>query len=196
MTQHYFERVCRAPFSRTTTDNDQRRHKDKEEQKSKRSQNTFCRSDPCGGGKDSAGVTMSETELAAYQQYLEERQAAESTAAETPTETPTEAATTTTTAAPTTAAPADDVIRPEFKAAMDSYEAFYNEYCDLLEASAKDPTNFTLLTKYAELLGKLDGIERDFKKWDDSSLSDAEMKYYIDVHARIEKRLPEAGGAM
>ena len=38
-----------------------------------------------------------------------------------------------------------DGMRPEFKEAMDAYEAFYKEYCELLKKYTANPTDFSIL---------------------------------------------------
>lgn len=80
-------------------------------------------------------------------------------------------------------------IRPEFKDAMDSYEAFYDEYCNFMEEYAEDPTDFTLLVKYAEMLSKASEMDEKFNAWDQSDMTNEELKYYLDVTNRIQSRL-------
>lgn len=84
-----------------------------------------------------------------------------------------------------------DEIRPEFKEAMDSYEAFYDEYCDLLKQYSQDPSDFTLLTKYADMMQKVGEVDEKFKAWDEKDMTTAEQKYYIEVSARITQKLLE-----
>lgn len=85
----------------------------------------------------------------------------------------------------------DDNIRPEFKAAMDSYEAFFDEYVKFMKKyeSSTDTVNMladylSYMTQYAEAMEKLDEI-------DNGSLSAAEALYYSEVMARIEAKLLE-----
>ena len=47
-------------------------------------------------------------------------------------------------------------IRPEFKAAMDSYEEFYDSYCEFLRKYKENPTDYTLLAEYADMLTKVE----------------------------------------
>lgn len=88
-------------------------------------------------------------------------------------------------------APEPSGIRPEFKDAMDSYEAFYKEYCSLMKQYQQNPTDLALLGKYAELLAKAEEMDRKFEQWDKDELSDEELKYYIDVNARVQKMLAD-----
>lgn len=80
-------------------------------------------------------------------------------------------------------------IRPEFKDAMDSYEAFYDEYCDLMAKYTKNPADFTLLTKYMDMLSKVDEMDKKFAAWDQSDMSKEELKYYLEVTARVQKKI-------
>lgn len=88
-------------------------------------------------------------------------------------------------------APEPSGIRPEFKEAMDSYEAFYKEYCDFMKQYQENPTDLALLGKYAELLARTEEMDRKFEQWDEDELSDEELKYYIDVNARVQKMLAD-----
>ncbi len=85
-------------------------------------------------------------------------------------------------------------IRSEFKAAMDSYEAFYNEYFQILKQYKENPANISILSKYMELMGKLSDMDAKFKAWKNNSLNDAELKYYLEVNSRISKKLLEFAG--
>lgn len=83
----------------------------------------------------------------------------------------------------------DGGIRPEFKAAMDSYEAFYDEYCEFMEEYMADPTNLKLLAKYPEMLSKLSEMDKAFDEWDDGDLSNEELAYYLEVTNRVTQKL-------
>lgn len=119
-----------------------------------------------------------------------------------PTPSPTPAATATPTPAPVieeepaepeetpqAEAPALTGIRPEFKAAMDSYEAFYNEYIDFLKEYSQNPADLSMLGRYTELLAKSEEMERSFDAWDESDMSNEEIIYYMEVTTRIEERM-------
>ena len=87
-----------------------------------------------------------------------------------------------------------DGMRPEFKEAMDSYEAFYDEYCDVMNRFAKNPSDLTLLTKYADVMDRLSDMDEQFEAWEDSDMSDAEMKYYLEVQGRVMSKLLTVSG--
>ena len=89
---------------------------------------------------------------------------------------------------------ATDGIRSEFKEAMDSYEAFYTEYCEFMKEYSENPTNLTLLAKYADMLVKAEEMNEAFEAWDEDELSTEELKYYIDVNNRVMKMLVDVAG--
>lgn len=99
------------------------------------------------------------------------------------------------TTAPTTEAPTEPEttaatgIRKEFKDAMDSYEAFYDEYFAFMEEYKKNPTNLSLLGKYAEMLTKVEDMDKKFKAWETGDLTNEELKYYMDVLNRVQKKM-------
>lgn len=104
--------------------------------------------------------------------------------------------TTEATTVPTTEAPAEliDGMRPEFKEAMDAYEAFYKEYCELLKKYTANPTDFSILGQYANMLTKADEVDKAFQKWDESDLNSEELKYYLDVNNRVLKMMVDVAG--
>lgn len=87
-----------------------------------------------------------------------------------------------------------DGIRLEFKEAMDSYEAFYTEYCEFMKEYSENPTDLTLIAKYADMLVKAEEMSEAFEAWEKDKLSNEELKYYLDVNNRIMKMLVDAAG--
>lgn len=87
-----------------------------------------------------------------------------------------------------------DGLRPEFKEAMDSYEAFYDEYCAFMKKYMKNPTDLNLLTEYANMVQKDAEMAEKFKAWDNEEMNDAELKYYLDVNNRVMQKLLEVSG--
>lgn len=84
-------------------------------------------------------------------------------------------------------------IRPEFKEAMDSYEAFFNEYVDFMikymDAEADEMVGMladytAYLTEYTEAMEKLEELE-----YQDMSVE--ESIYYLEVTSRIYEKLWE-----
>ena len=84
-----------------------------------------------------------------------------------------------------------DGMRPEFKAAMDSYEDFYDEYCDFMKKYQANPTDMTLLTEYTTIMSKLTDMEEKFEAWDESEMNSAELNYYVEVSSRVAQKLLE-----
>ena len=82
-----------------------------------------------------------------------------------------------------------DGMRPDFKEAMDAYEAFYSEYCDFMMEYKKNPTDLTLITKYGELLTKAVEVDEAFAAWDEDDLNNEELKYYLEVNTRVIQKL-------
>ncbi len=82
-------------------------------------------------------------------------------------------------------------MRPEFKAAMDSYEDFYDEYCDFAKKLASDPSNLELLAEYAKLQNELTQMDAAFEKWENSDLNAVEEKYFLEVQLRVSQKLME-----
>lgn len=90
--------------------------------------------------------------------------------------------------APTTGTPKSG-LRPEFKEAMDSYEAFYDEYCEFFQKYNKNPSDLTLLVKYGELLVNAEEMDKAFEEWDEDDLNKDELKYYLDVNNRVMQKM-------
>ena len=84
-----------------------------------------------------------------------------------------------------------DGMRLEFKEAMDSYEAFYDEYCEFMAEYKANPTDMKLLAEYADMMVKLADMDKKFQSWKDSDLNHAELKYYAEVNGRITQKLLE-----
>lgn len=82
-------------------------------------------------------------------------------------------------------------IRSDFKAAMDSYESFMNEYVDFMKKYSANPSDMGLLAEYSKYMSKLSEMTENFEKWDDEEMTDAEAAYYLDVQTRVNKKLLE-----
>mgnify|MGYP004444189401 CR=1 FL=1 len=80
-------------------------------------------------------------------------------------------------------------MRPEFKEAMDSYEAFYDHYCEILK-KVSEGSDLTAMAEYSKMMLELSKMDQDFESWD-GNMNDAEAAYYIEVSLRIEKKLLE-----
>ena len=82
-------------------------------------------------------------------------------------------------------------IDPEFKAAMDSYEKFFDEYVAIMKKYKANPTDMSILSDYAKYMGQYADMMQKFEKWENEDLNTAEAAYYVDVQARITKKLLE-----
>lgn len=84
----------------------------------------------------------------------------------------------------------ETLIRPEFKEAMDSYEAFFDEYIDFMNRYKENPTNAELLMQYADMLNRESTMLKEFDDWEkQGDMTTAETAYYLEVHARIYQKL-------
>lgn len=84
-----------------------------------------------------------------------------------------------------------DGMRPDFKEAMDSYEAFYDEYCNFMEKYDENPSDLKMLAEYASMLAKANDMAEKFDAWESSDLNDAELSYYLAVNSRVAQKLLE-----
>ncbi len=83
-------------------------------------------------------------------------------------------------------------LDPDFKAAMDSYEKFMDEYVYFMKKYAEsDGTDLSIFTDYADYMSKYADFVEDFEKWEEEDLNAVETAYYIDVQARVTKKLLE-----
>lgn len=88
---------------------------------------------------------------------------------------------------------ADAGVTPEFKATMDSYEAFMNEYVAFMVTYENSDNTIAMLGDLASLmetevewLNTIDAI-------DETELSDADYAYYIAVTARVTQMMYSSG---
>lgn len=84
-----------------------------------------------------------------------------------------------------------DLLDPDFKAAMDSYEEFMDEYVAFVKKYNANPSDMSLLEDYADYMTKYTSCMADFQKWGSADLNTAETAYYIEVQARVSKKLLE-----
>lgn len=85
-------------------------------------------------------------------------------------------------------------IRPEFKEAMDAYEAFYDEYCDILQKYYNNPSDMALLVEYSNLMAKAVEMDEAFTKWESEDMSNEELKYYLEVNNRVMQKMVDIMG--
>ena len=80
-------------------------------------------------------------------------------------------------------------MRPEFKEAMDSYEAFYDEYCEFMKKYNANPTDTELISSYGDIMTEMVEMTGKFEAWEENDLNTAELKYYIEVNNRVAQKL-------
>lgn len=82
-------------------------------------------------------------------------------------------------------------MRPEFKAAMDEYEEFFDDYVELMKKLEKNPDDPMLLLKSAKFVVQYAETMEALENWEDDDLNSKELNYYITVTNRINKKLLE-----
>ena len=86
----------------------------------------------------------------------------------------------------------NDGIRPEFKEAMDSYEVFFDEYCEFMKNYKSSDNPASMLGDYTDYMAKYTDAMTKMSELDDGTLSKEEVAYYAEVTTRITKKLAEA----
>lgn len=82
----------------------------------------------------------------------------------------------------------------DFRATMDAYEAFMNEYCDFMETYSSDSSNVVAMaTDYADMMSRYSDMTEQIDAIDESSLSAEDLAYYTEVMGRVNARLLEIG---
>ena len=80
-------------------------------------------------------------------------------------------------------------LDPEFKAAMDSYEAFFDQYIEFMQKYMKSDNVASMMVDYANYMIQYADTMEKMDKIDEDNLSAADEAYYVKVHARILKKL-------
>ena len=83
------------------------------------------------------------------------------------------------------------LLSPEFKQTMDDYEAWFDHYCEVMQKYKENPSDLELLTEMTDLLSEETVMLDEMEKMDQSEMNAAELAYYLEVTARIEKKLLE-----
>ena len=83
------------------------------------------------------------------------------------------------------------VLSPEFKKTMDDYEAWFDHYCEVMKKYQENPSDLELMSEVTDLLSEETTMLEQMEKMDQSDMNTAELAYYIEVTARIEKKLLE-----
>lgn len=83
------------------------------------------------------------------------------------------------------------VLSPEFKETMDDYEAWFDHYCEVMKKYQDNPSDLELMSEMTDLLSEETEMLEQMENMDQSQMNSAELAYYIEVTARIEKKLLE-----
>jgi hypothetical protein len=84
-----------------------------------------------------------------------------------------------------------DGMHTEFKEAMDSYEVFFDNYCDFMKKYKESGNSVTMLPDYLKFLAQYTETMQKMEAMPDENLSDIEMNYFIQVQTRINNKLLE-----
>ena len=82
-------------------------------------------------------------------------------------------------------------IRTDFKEAMDSYEAFYDKYCEFMKKYNANPTDIELISAYGDIMTEMVEMSEKFESWKEGDLNAEELKYYLEVNSRVTQKLAE-----
>lgn len=84
-----------------------------------------------------------------------------------------------------------DEVTPEFKQAMDEYEAFFDEYVDFMNTYASSTDQMSMMADYQDYMTQYTETMEAMDAIDTSTLSDADLAYYTEVSGRISQKLLE-----
>ena len=80
-------------------------------------------------------------------------------------------------------------VTPEFKEAMDSYEAFFDEYIAFMERFSESEDTSSMLAEYMEYMTRYTEVMEKLGDIGDQELSDADALYYAQVQLRVSEKL-------
>ena len=84
-------------------------------------------------------------------------------------------------------------VTPSFREAMDSYEEFFNEYIDFFSNYSESDNPMLMMADYLKFISRYpDMIEKMEALDDEEDLSSADTAYYLEVTARIYRKLGES----
>ena len=83
------------------------------------------------------------------------------------------------------------ILSPEFKKTMDDYEAWFDHYCEVMKKYQENPSDLGLLSEMTDLITEESAMLDQMESMDESEMNNAELAYYLEVTAGIEKKLLE-----
>lgn len=84
---------------------------------------------------------------------------------------------------------AGEGIRPEFKQAMDSYEAFFDEYIEFMQSYQQSGNALEMLAEYADYMSRYTDAMANMDALGEEEMSNEELLYYTAVTSRINQKL-------
>ena len=82
-------------------------------------------------------------------------------------------------------------LSADFKKTMDDYEAWFDHYCEVMSKYKENPTDMELMSEMTDLLTEETEMLEQMESMNQSEMNSAELAYYVEVTARIEKKLLE-----
>ena len=86
-------------------------------------------------------------------------------------------------------ASASEGIRPEFKQAMDSYEAFFDEYIEFMQSYQQGGNGLEMLSEYTDYMNQYAETMEKMDALGEEDMSNEELLYYNEVTSRISQKL-------
>lgn len=85
------------------------------------------------------------------------------------------------------------VVDPQLKAALDSYEEFIDEYVKFLKTYTQTSDPMAMLSEYTQYMTKYSELVQKMSELDkmQDQMSSADLAYYIDWNARMQKKILE-----
>ena len=83
-------------------------------------------------------------------------------------------------------------VDPDFKALMDSYEEFFDDYIAFMKKYSESDDTSALLSDYADYMQKYSEVMSKLDAVDEDELNAAELAYYTKTMSRITQKLSEA----
>ena len=80
-------------------------------------------------------------------------------------------------------------IGSDFKAAMETYEAFIDEYVAVMKRYKENPTDISVLSDYTNYISKYAELLEAFNAWNAEDLNNEDLAYYIEVQTRVSQKL-------
>lgn len=80
----------------------------------------------------------------------------------------------------------------DIRKAIDSYEAFFDEYIAFMEKYKRNPSDLQLLADYMKFVDQYEKTMNELDALNDADMSAADREYYLDAMNRINKKLLNA----